>query len=139
MKKVLKIFCFILALYAICFPFCYFGKNIDKKEVRVSHILVDTEEEANKIKSEIEEGKKFEDLVEKIPMCEQYDCGDLGYTQRRRLVPEIDSAVFTMPQDKISDPIKTDYGWHIVKVTKINYYSDSENFKYNPYRYYENI
>ena len=67
MKIVLNIFCWLLAAYCIYFPFSYFGKEADRKEINVSHILVATQEEAENIKKQIEEeGKSFEEMATDI-------------------------------------------------------------------------
>lgn len=135
MKTILTIFCWILAIYAVWFPISYFGKYYDKMEVRLSHILVKTENEAVKIKQEITEGKDFNEMAEKYSMDKLSDKGDIGYSQRYRYTPEIDYAAFHLGKNEVSTPIESKHGWHLIKVTDIRYYSDSENFKYNPYRY----
>ena len=137
MKKILTIFCWIVAFYAVWFPFSYFGKDIDKMEVRLSHILVDTQEEANNIKQQIEQGKKFEDLADKYSKELRSKGGDIGYAQRNRYDKNVEKAAFTLNKGEISEPVQSKHGWHLVKVTNIRYYSDSENFKYNPKRYIE--
>ena len=138
MKTLLKIFCLILIIYAVWFPFSYFGKNQDKKEVRVSHIMVDTLERANEIKEELESGKTFESMLKDEKICDEKTlCGDLGYAHKGKWEPQLENVVFKMSKDEISNPINTQKGWHIIKITRINYYSDSENFKYNPYKYLE--
>ncbi len=137
MKTILKLSCLILIIYAVYFPITYFGKNSDKMEVRVSHILVNSEEEAKIIRQNISDGKNFEDMAKEYSLDSKETGGDIGYTQRGRLENSINNAVFTLKRNELSQPIETKYGWHIVKVTKIKYYSDESNFKYNPYKYLE--
>lgn len=137
MKKILTIFCWFMAIYAVWFPFSYFGKNVDKMEVRVSHILVDTFDEAKNIKQQIENGKNFEDMADKYSLQKMAKGGDIGYAQRNRYDKNVENAVFTLEKGKISDPVQSKHGWHLVKVTNIRYYSDIENFKYNPNKYAE--
>ena len=140
MKKILLIFCIIMALYAIYFPLTFFGSNNDKMEVMVSHILVDSREDAEKIKQELENGKDFGELARENSKCEsKYYNGKLGYMQRGRLNKEVETVVFDMPVNKLSEPVKSKYGWHILKVSDIHYYSSRDNFVYNPYRYIINI
>ena len=135
MKIILKLLCLILTIYAVYFPISYFGKNSDKMEVRVSHILVDSEEQSKIIRQNILDGKKFEDMAKEYSLDSKATNGDIGYTQRGRLENNINDAVFTLNKNEISEPIQTRYGWHIVKVTEIKYYSDENNLKYNPYKY----
>ena len=63
MKKILALFCVILAVYTVYFPLIYFGKNADKKEIQTSHILVPTKEQAENIRQQLLDGKKFEKLA----------------------------------------------------------------------------
>ncbi len=131
MKIVLKILCLLTAVYCIYFPFSYFHQNADKKEVKVSHILVDTEEDAIKIRQEINSGKKsFEDAVEAYSKCgSKEDKGNLGYNIRGgRLLPEFEEASFKLPLKTVSEPVRTDAGWHLIKVYDIVYFSDRKNF-----------
>lgn len=130
MKVVLNILCWILAVLCCYFPFAYNHSEMDRQEVKVSHILVNTEEEATNFKKEIEEKTKtFEEIAEKHSLCEsKADKGDIGYNMRGRLLPEFEKVAFAIEKNKVSEPVKTKEGWHLVKVTNIKYYSDMENF-----------
>ena len=130
MKVVLNILCWIFAVVCCYFPFAYNHSEMDRQEVKVSHILVNTEEEATNFKKEIEEKTKtFEEIAEKHSLCEsKADKGDIGYNMRGRLLPEFEKVAFSIEKNKISEPVKTKEGWHLVKVTNIKYYSDIENF-----------
>ncbi len=131
MKIVLKILCLLTAIYCIYFPFSYFHQNADKKEIKISHILVDTEEDAIKIKQEIESGKKsFENAAKEYSLCEsKEDRGDLGYNIKGgRLLPEFELAAFKLPLRTISEPVKTAAGWHLIKIYDVVYFSDRKNF-----------
>jgi len=88
-----------------------------QKEVKVAHILVDTEEKAKEIKKKLNKGSKFEDLVKEFSKDEGSKAtgGELGYVMKGQLVPEFESKAFSMKQDEISDPVKTQFGWHIIK------------------------
>lgn len=99
----------------------YFEKNKDqfKKVYRyqASHILVDSEEKANEIKKEIEDGKAFEDLAKEKSTCPSSENGgDLGMFASGQMVPEFDQALESMEKDQISDPLKTQFGYHIIKL-----------------------
>ncbi len=131
MKVILKVICILTALYCIYFPFSYFQQNADKKEVKISHILVETQEDAIKIKQEIEQGKSFEDAASEYSTCPSKDNkGDIGYNMKDgRLFPEFEDAAFSLPPGIVSEPVKTEAGWHLIKVYDIAYFSDKKNFE----------
>ena len=88
------------------------------EEVHARHILVATEDEAKAIKAELDGGKPFEVLaMEKTtdPSGKQ-NGGDLGFFSKDMMVPEFADVAFTLEPGKISDPVQTQFGWHIIKV-----------------------
>ncbi len=129
MKVVLNILCLILVVFCMYFPFAYFHKDMDKKEVKISHILVETKEKALDLQKEIKEGKSFEELAEKYSLCpSKENKGDIGYNMRGRLLPEFEKKAFKINKNEISEPLKTKEGWHLIKIYDIKYFSDAENF-----------
>lgn len=130
MKLLLKIFCIIAAIYCFYFPFSYFNSSQDKKEIRLSHILVDTEEKANEIKQAIIDKKyTFGDAAQKYSKCPSADKrGDIGYNSKKHLLKEISDTAFKQQKFVISEPVKTKEGWHIIRISDIKYFSDKENF-----------
>ena len=56
------------------------------------------------------------------------DKGNINYTMRGRYIEEFDNVAFKLALNELSEPVKTDQGWHLIKVTDIKYYSDRENF-----------
>ena len=87
-------------------------------EVRASHILVKTQDEANNILNQIRGGKKFDKMAKKYSDCPSGKRGgDLGYFTRGRMVREFEEAAFSMNVGQISAPIKTQFGYHIIMVT----------------------
>lgn len=86
--------------------------------IRASHILVETEEEAKDILKQIKEGKNFDDLtnLSTEPGAEARK-GDLGYFTRAKMVPEFANAAFELKSGEISDVVKTEFGYHIIKLT----------------------
>ena len=89
------------------------------KTVRASHILVDSEGQAWAIKSRITEGENFETLAKEYSKCPSKEKGgDLGYFNRGQMVPEFEYAAFSTPIGEVSDPVKTRFGWHLIKVTR---------------------
>lgn len=88
-----------------------------KDTVSASHILVDTEEEATNIKKEIEGGKAFEDAAKEYSTCPSKDSGgELGEFPRGTMVPEFENIAFDLNVGEISEPVKTQFGYHLIKV-----------------------
>ncbi|MFT6671052.1 MAG: peptidyl-prolyl cis-trans isomerase C [Afipia broomeae] len=88
-----------------------------EKEVRARHILVPTEEEAKAIKAELDKGADFAKLAkEKSKDPGAADGGDLGFFTKEQMVPEFSAVAFALEPGKISDPVKSQFGWHIIKV-----------------------
>lgn len=93
----------------------------DNKElyisVRASHILVNTEEEAKDILKKINSGENFDDLTKlSVEPGAEARKGDLGYFTKDRMVPEFSEAAFKLKPGEISDAVKTDFGYHIIKL-----------------------
>lgn len=90
----------------------------DKKEVHARHILVETEEEAKKISEKLKKNPAdFEKLANensKDPGSKTQG-GDLGYFTYDQMVPEFSKVAFELEKGAISDPVKSDFGWHIIK------------------------
>lgn len=131
MKVVLNILCWLLVAFCCYFPFAYNHSEMDKQEIKISHILVNSQEKALEIKKEIvENNKTFEEMAEKYSICEsKSQKGDIGYNMRKKgLIPEFESAAFKLKVGEISEPVKTEVGWHLIKVTEAKYFSDTENF-----------
>ena len=91
-----------------------------EKQVRASHILVETKEEAQKIREEILNGKKFEDIAAMVSMCPSgANGGDLGYFGKGMMVKPFEDACFSMKVGDISEPVETQFGWHLIELTDI--------------------
>lgn len=87
-------------------------------QVRASHLLVDTEEEVLKLREEILEGKDFADVAAEVSKCPSGSKGgDLGFFSRGMMVPEFDEASFTLEVGELSEPVQTQFGWHLLIVT----------------------
>ncbi len=88
-------------------------------EIRVSHILVDTENKAKEILAEIKNKADFVDLAKKysIDLDSKDLGGDLGYYAKGTIPPEFEDVAFALKPGEISDIIKTEDGYHIIKVT----------------------
>ena len=89
-----------------------------EQEVRARHILVPTEDEAKAVLAEIKKGADFAELAKqksKDPGAAA-EGGDLGYFGKEQMVPEFAETAFKMDKGQMSDPVKTQFGWHIIKV-----------------------
>ncbi len=83
------------------------------------HILVKTEEECNNLKVEIANGTEFSQLAQQHSLCPSgKQGGDLGEFGRGQMVKEFDTVVFSAPVGEVQGPIKTQFGYHLVEVTK---------------------
>jgi peptidyl-prolyl cis-trans isomerase SurA len=122
-------------------------KVTDKKdrvpEIRASHILVDlynadgqidsaeAKARIDSVKMLLENGADFAELVEKYSddTGSKAQGGDLGFFQRRMMVKEFDEAAFNLKVGEISDIIKTNYGFHIIKLNEVKPYPTFEDNK----------
>ncbi len=99
----------------------YFDENksvlVQKEEVRASHILVDTIEEAEEVKGKLTSGEDFAELAKEYSTDGSKDVGgDLGFFGKGRMVPEFEEVAFSLEIGKISEPVKSEFGYHIIKV-----------------------
>jgi len=89
-------------------------------KVRASHILVKTEEEANVVLYDVTHGKSFEEVAMAKSLCpSKKKGGDLGMFGRGQMVKEFEDAAFSLKKGEVSKPIKTPFGYHIIKVTDV--------------------
>jgi peptidyl-prolyl cis-trans isomerase C len=88
-----------------------------EQEVHARHILVETEDQAKKIEDELKKGADFAELAKKESKDPgASDGGDLGFFTKDQMVPEFSAAAFALEPGKISDPVKSQFGWHVIKV-----------------------
>ena len=88
-------------------------------QIRASHILVKTEEEAKKILERLKKGEDFAKIAKKssIDPGSAKNGGDLGFFSSGQMVPEFEAAAARLKTGEISEPVKTKFGYHIIKVT----------------------
>jgi peptidyl-prolyl cis-trans isomerase C len=89
-----------------------------EQEVHARHILVPSEDEAKAVLAELKKGTDFGELAKqksKDPGAAA-EGGDLGYFGKEQMVPEFAEAAFKMEKGQVSEPVKTQFGWHIIKV-----------------------
>ena len=88
------------------------------EQAHARHILVETEEEANQVIERLQEGEDFADLAAELSLdtASGLNGGDLGFVPAGRFVLPVDEAVFSLPPGQISDPIESQFGWHVIEV-----------------------
>lgn len=89
-------------------------------EVKASHILVATEEEAKALYNEIKNGKDFAEAAKEYSKCPSGQAsGDLGFFPRGVMVKPFEDAAFSLKQGELSEPVQTQFGWHLILVTGV--------------------
>lgn len=88
------------------------------KEVKARHILVLTEKEAKEIAKSLKKGGDFEKIAKEKSTDKGTGVkgGDLGWFTKDKMVPEFSDAAFKLKKGEVSEPVKTAFGWHIIKV-----------------------
>ncbi|VAW46591.1 Peptidyl-prolyl cis-trans isomerase PpiC [hydrothermal vent metagenome] len=82
------------------------------------HILVDTEEQCNELKEQINSGTDFADVAKEHSSCPSGKSGgDLGQFGPGMMVPEFDKVVFSAEIGSVEGPVKTQFGYHLLEVT----------------------
>lgn len=102
----------------------YFEENKDKlgqeEQVKASHILVEDEKTAKDLKKQLDEGADFAELAKehsKDPGSAE-NGGDLGFFGKGKMVKEFEEAAFAAKVDEITEPVKSEKGYHIIKVAE---------------------
>ena len=104
----------------------YYDEHLDefkeKATVSAKHILVDTIEKCEEVRASIEKGElTFEDAAKKYSTCPSKEQGgNLGVFGRGMMVPEFEEAAFALDLEKVSEPVKTQFGYHLIKVEAKN-------------------
>jgi peptidyl-prolyl cis-trans isomerase C len=85
-------------------------------KVHCAHILVKTETEAKNIKARLDKGEKFGAIAQTVSLCPSgKKGGDLGTFTRGQMVKEFEKAAFLLEKGQVSEPVKTQFGYHIIK------------------------
>lgn len=95
----------------------YNGHKDEFVEAKASHILVATEAEAQAVKARLDKGEDFAALAKELSLdtSNKESGGDLGSFSRGAMVEAFDKAVFAMKAGETSEPVKTNYGYHIIR------------------------
>jgi peptidyl-prolyl cis-trans isomerase C len=101
----------------------YYEQNKDsfteKEQVHLYNILLETEEEAQDILEQLKTGGDFSEIAkEKSTGPSAAQGGDLGNLTKGTIIPEIEEVVFALDVEELSEVIKTDFGFHILKITE---------------------
>jgi|APSaa5957512576_1039674.scaffolds.fasta_scaffold30517_2 peptidyl-prolyl cis-trans isomerase C len=100
----------------------YFVKNKDQfaeiEQRKARHILVKTKAEANRVLRQLRKGASFSPLAKKMSIDKETakNGGELGWFTKGRLVPEFEKAAYNLKIGQISKPIKTQFGYHVIKL-----------------------
>ncbi|MBT2723600.1 peptidylprolyl isomerase [Bacillus sp. ISL-46] len=119
----------------------YFDENkdsfADAEQIKASHILVADEKTANEVKQKLNDGGDFAELAKDYSTDDSTkdSGGDLGYFAKETMVTEFEDVAFGLAVDQVSKPVKTEYGYHIIKVEakkkakEANYNDSKEEIK----------
>lgn len=89
-------------------------------EFRASHILVKEQGRAEEIYQRVKKGESFQSLAHQYSTCPSKEKGgDLGWFKEGQMVPPFENAVRKMSTGSISRPVRTQFGWHIIKKTGV--------------------
>ena len=97
----------------------YDAKVADMKpedEIHARHILVATEAEAKEIQERLKKGEDFATVAKEKSKDPSAEGGDLGFFGRGQMLKPFEDATFSLKEGEISNPVQTQFGWHIIKV-----------------------
>lgn len=99
-----------------------------KTEIDAQHILVEDEETANEVKAKLDDGEDFGELAAEYSIDNSAQSeGAVGYFTAGRMVPEFEDAAYNMEVDEISDPVQSEFGFHIIKVNDKREIEDADS------------
>jgi len=106
-------------------------------EIHARHILLATEDDAKKALARVKGGEDFAKVATELSKDPAGEGGDLGWFTKDRMVPEFSVVAFKMAPGQISDPVKTQFGWHIIKVeeTRMKTFPPYDQLKEQAMRY----
>ena len=89
-----------------------------QEEVKARHILVASEDDAKKIYAQIKKGGDFEKIAKEksTDKGSGTNGGELGWFTKEKMVPEFAEAAYKLKKGEVSEPVKSEFGWHIIKV-----------------------
>lgn len=117
----------------------FYGNNKEEfREVRAKHILVKTEEEAKSAKKKLDEGADFSAIAKEISIdqASATNGGDLGFFSRERMVKPFSDVAFALKENEISEPVKSDFGYHVIQLIEKK---EAEDFEKLSPAYLQNL
>lgn len=96
----------------------FVADNPPTEQIRASHILVETKEAAQAIATEVRGGADFAEVARRESTGPSASAGgDLGYFEEGQMVPTFSEVAFSLEVDEVSEPVQTQFGWHVIKLT----------------------
>ena len=96
----------------------FVAANPPTEQIRASHILVEAKEDAQAIADEVRGGGDFAEVARRESTGPSASAGgDLGFFEKGQMVPTFAEAAFALEKDEVSDPVQTQFGWHVIKLT----------------------
>ena len=92
------------------------SKQKPEEEIHALHILVPTEDEAKAALKRVKGGEDFGKVADEVSKDPGSKGGDLGWFTKDRMVPEFGEAAFKLTKGQISEPVKSQFGWHVIKL-----------------------
>ena len=92
------------------------AKQKPEEEISARHILVPTEEEAKAALKRVRAGEDFAKVADEVSKDPGSKGGDLGWFTKDRMVPEFGEAAYKLNKGEISEPVKSQFGWHVIKL-----------------------
>jgi peptidyl-prolyl cis-trans isomerase C len=87
------------------------------RQVHAAHILVKTEDQARDLQKRLNNGESFDELAKKFSTCPSgKKAGDLGWFGKGMMVPEFEKAAFGAKEGEIVGPVKSQFGYHMIKI-----------------------
>jgi peptidyl-prolyl cis-trans isomerase C len=92
------------------------AKQKPEEEISARHILVPTEDEAKAALKRVKGGEDFAKVADEVSKDPGSKGGDLGWFTKDRMVPEFGEAAYKLSKGEISEPVKSQFGWHVIKL-----------------------
>ena len=92
------------------------SKQTSEEEISARHILVPTEDEAKAALKRVKGGENFAKVADEVSKDPGSKGGDLGWFTKDRMVPEFGEAAYKLKKGEISEPVKSQFGWHVIKL-----------------------